>query len=119
MTRFPKASTSTTTRFQGAVPNPPARRLAWRRSWASRSRKSNGWLFCTLLLATGGVGKAPPAAGEGTEWQPFDKLSEYQLFVGDGSAQQPAPGVLPYDINTPLFSDYANKIRFVQLPPGT
>ncbi len=82
-------------------------------------RKLNGWLFCALLLAAGCAGKAPPTAGEDTEWQPFDKLSAYHLFLGDGSAQNPAPGVLPYDINTPLFSDYANKLRFVQMPPGT
>ena len=27
--------------------------------------------------------------------------------------------MLPYDLNTPLFSDYALKHRFVWLPPGT
>src|SRR5271163_4485354 len=27
--------------------------------------------------------------------------------------------VLPYDLNTPLFSDYAVKYRTVWLPPGT
>ena len=46
-------------------------------------------------------------------------MSSYGLFRGDGSAQQPADGVVPYDLNTPLFSDYAIKYRFVRLPPGT
>jgi uncharacterized repeat protein (TIGR03806 family) len=27
--------------------------------------------------------------------------------------------VIPYDLNTPLFSDYATKYRFVWMPPGT
>jgi uncharacterized repeat protein (TIGR03806 family) len=27
--------------------------------------------------------------------------------------------VIPYDVNTPLFSDYAHKLRFVRLPAGT
>ena len=31
----------------------------------------------------------------------------------------PNEGVLPYDLNTALFSDYAAKHRFVWLPPGT
>ncbi|PYT23053.1 MAG: hypothetical protein DMG57_33360 [Acidobacteria bacterium] len=26
---------------------------------------------------------------------------------------------MPYDINTPLFSDYATKYRFIWMPPGT
>ena len=32
--------------------------------------------------------------------------------------QQPAEGVIPYDLNTPLFTDYAWKFRFVKLPEG-
>jgi uncharacterized repeat protein (TIGR03806 family) len=28
------------------------------------------------------------------------------------------PGVVPYDLNTPLFSDYAQKTRFAWVPPG-
>ena len=50
--------------------------------------------------------------------EPFPKLSQYQLFAGDGAAQQPAAGVIPYDLNSALFSDYAEKFRFVKLPPG-
>ena len=40
------------------------------------------------------------------------------LFAGDPAAQQPAPGVIPYDINSALFSDYAEKFRFIKLPAG-
>ncbi len=32
---------------------------------------------------------------------------------------QPNQGVIPYDLNTPLFSDYATKRRFVWMPAGT
>ena len=28
------------------------------------------------------------------------------------------PGVIPYDLNSPLFSDYTDKFRFVKLPAG-
>jgi uncharacterized repeat protein (TIGR03806 family) len=50
---------------------------------------------------------------------PFERLSQYALFAGDAAAQVPAEGVIPYDLNSPLFSDYAEKYRFVKLPPGT
>ena len=45
-------------------------------------------------------------------------LSEYGFFQGDMADQQPVTGILPYELNTPLFSDYAQKLRFVQLPEG-
>jgi uncharacterized repeat protein (TIGR03806 family) len=51
--------------------------------------------------------------------RPFQKLSQYGLFSGDPAAQQPAPGVIPYDINSALFSDYAEKHRFIKMPAGT
>jgi uncharacterized repeat protein (TIGR03806 family) len=49
---------------------------------------------------------------------PHPKLSDYNLFRGDLSLLQPAVGVLPYDLNTPLFTDYAEKARFVYVPSG-
>ena len=47
-----------------------------------------------------------------------EKLSEYGFFVGNINELQPAQGVLPYDLNTPLFSNYAEKLRFIKLPEG-
>jgi uncharacterized repeat protein (TIGR03806 family) len=44
------------------------------------------------------------------------KLADYGLFDAAG---RPAPGVQPYTLNTPLFSDGAEKYRFAWLPPGT
>ena len=41
------------------------------------------------------------------------------MFIGHAGALHPNHGVLPYDLNTPLFSDYAAKYRFVWMPPGT
>ncbi len=46
------------------------------------------------------------------------KLAEYRLFKGSGRTQEPVEGVIPYDINTPLFSDYTVKHRFLRLPAG-
>ena len=50
--------------------------------------------------------------------QPHDALSAYGFFTGPLAAQAPAAGVLPYDVNLPLFSDDAQKLRFLVLPPG-
>ena len=46
------------------------------------------------------------------------KLSEYNFFAGKLADLQPVPGVVPYDINSVLFSNYAEKLRFVKLPDG-
>jgi len=52
--------------------------------------------------------------------EPFpERLSAWHLFTGDPAALKPNAGVVPYDLNTPLFSDYATKYRFVWMPPGT
>lgn len=45
-------------------------------------------------------------------------LSEYGLFEGNGSTQEPAAGVVPYSLNTTLFTDYATKYRFIRIPNG-
>jgi uncharacterized repeat protein (TIGR03806 family) len=48
-----------------------------------------------------------------------DKLSSYGFFIGKLSDLQPAEGVHQYELNTPLFSNYAEKLRFVKIPEGT
>ena len=45
-----------------------------------------------------------------------EKLSDYGFFEGKLSDQKPTAKVVPYSLNSPLFSDYAYKLRFVQLP---
>jgi uncharacterized repeat protein (TIGR03806 family) len=47
-----------------------------------------------------------------------ENLSDYGFFKGTIKDQIPADGVVPYALNSPLFSDYASKLRFVKLPPG-
>lgn len=44
-------------------------------------------------------------------------LADYGFFA-DATAQRPAPGVTPYRLNTPLWSDGATKLRFVYVPRG-
>lgn len=50
---------------------------------------------------------------------PYPSLSDYGFFTGIIQHQSPNEGVLPYDLNTPLFSDYAYKSRFVWMPEST
>ena len=47
---------------------------------------------------------------------PYNTLSEYGFFEGNIRDLAPVYGVLPYDINSALFSDYAHKKRFVWMP---
>lgn len=49
---------------------------------------------------------------------PAPTLAAYRLFTDEG-ARRPNAGVTPYALNTPLFSDYAEKSRFLYLPPGS
>lgn len=44
-------------------------------------------------------------------------LSEFGFFA-DMRKQTPADRVVPYDLITPLFTDYADKLRFVYVPEG-
>lgn len=83
---------------------------------ASR-RRSRPWaavLSACCALAAAGCGSKSDTAAD-----PPQTLSEYGLFVGDGSTQEPVAGVIGYDLNSALFSDYTVKRRFVKLPPGT
>ena len=45
-------------------------------------------------------------------------LSEWGLFSGSPKELVPRAGIIPYDLNTPLFSDYASKSRFIKVPKG-
>ncbi|WP_435418209.1 SO2930 family diheme c-type cytochrome [Parerythrobacter aurantius] len=45
------------------------------------------------------------------------RLSQFGFFA-DGTRQLPAEHVLPYRLNMPLYSDGADKLRFLYIPPG-
>lgn len=52
------------------------------------------------------------------EGQPQSLADWHVVEVRDGKLA-PNDGVLPYDLNTPLFTDYAHKLRTVWMPKGT
>jgi uncharacterized repeat protein (TIGR03806 family) len=87
------------------------------------------------MICCGGCGAPQPPASTVAEsaestkkftWP--DQLSEFALFesvtatgVDGPNGSGPfvlAAGVMPYDLNTPLFSDYSWKFRHVRLPEG-
>ena len=76
-------------------------------------------LACLALVAIGCTGPSDtPAPAAAKPTGPPLTLASYGIFAGDPREQRPAEGVIPYDLNTPLFSDYTAKFRFVKLPEG-
>ena len=51
--------------------------------------------------------------------KPHAYLSAYGFFDGELADLLPSDGVVPYDLQSPLFSDYSYKSRFVWMPDGT
>lgn len=47
-----------------------------------------------------------------------DKLSDWHFVISDGKKLSLNKNVVPYDLNTPLFSDYSFKLRALYVPPG-
>ncbi|WP_374283439.1 SO2930 family diheme c-type cytochrome [Novosphingobium sp.] len=79
-------------------------------------------LLAAALLAGAAIAAAPPGAppvndaaitGAGFP----ATLADYGFFA-DGAAQRPAAGVTPYRLQTPLWSDGAEKLRFAYVPKG-
>jgi uncharacterized repeat protein (TIGR03806 family) len=75
-----------------------------------------------LALAGAMTARATPAGGVSEPTILADAmpptLSAFGFFA-DGPAQLPAKGVVPYRLNTPLWSDGAEKLRFVYVPRGS
>ena len=83
-----------------------------------------------FALALGGALLAGAAALAAT-WQPGPPaphfiaegypahLSDWGVLAASGGRLQLGQGTTPYDLATPLFSDYAGKLRTVYLPPGS
>jgi uncharacterized repeat protein (TIGR03806 family) len=72
------------------------------------------FLLCTTVSILGLSFKPTVSTTE-----PKLKLSDYQFFSGKMADLVPAATLLEYEVNAPLFSDYAEKKRMIFLPPGT
>jgi uncharacterized repeat protein (TIGR03806 family) len=74
---------------------------------------------CALIWASPFSASAPAPVNDAlilSDALPL-KLSEFQLLSGAQGRQSNAR-VTPYSLNTPLFSDYAEKFRFAYVPDG-
>lgn len=88
-----------------ATKDPPIRLIAMRI-----------FLTCLSLLAAGSAAGVPVSVD--VSRGPLKMLSEYHFFIGDMVDHVPNEGVIPYDMNIPLFSDFTAKLRFVWMPQG-
>ena len=70
-----------------------------------------------LLAALAACGRAPEPVNFIAQGNPPDLAQWRVLRIEDGRLK-PNEGVLPYDLVTPLFSDYAHKLRTVWMPAG-
>ena len=70
----------------------------------------------TVLLGAAPVPEVDDAAINASTYPAT--FNEFGFFA-DPSALKPAVGVTPYRLNTPLWSDGAEKLRFLYLPPGS
>jgi uncharacterized repeat protein (TIGR03806 family) len=68
-------------------------------------------------LAVGACSRQSRPAHFFAEGRPA-KLTDWQMVYADGGRLILNAGVVPYDLNTPLFSDYAHKLRTIWMPPG-
>ena len=75
-------------------------------------------LMGLLPLSINGTAWSDPVSID-VEAKPAKKLSDYGFFKLGGQPLEPNDRVIPYDINSPLFSDYTAKYRHVWVPEGT
>lgn len=70
---------------------------------------------CALLLAACSQSQAPVKFIDSGN---PEHLSDWHLMAAQGGRLNLNAGVVPYDLNTPLFTDYAHKLRTIWMPKG-
>jgi uncharacterized repeat protein (TIGR03806 family) len=75
-------------------------------------------LIIVAALAASACHRAPHTGLDFSSDYP-ERLSEWRLLEQRDGKLVPNEGVTPYDLNSPLFSDYAHKLRTIVLPEGT
>jgi len=75
-------------------------------------------LVGAFVLCVAACSQAPAPVAFHADGYP-EKLSDWNVVYRDGDALALNDRVVPFDLNTPLFSDYAHKLRTVWMPEGT
>ena len=70
-----------------------------------------------VVMSLASCHRTPPAVSYIAEGHP-EHLSDWHVLIADGGRLSLNGGVVPYDLNTPLFSDYAHKLRTIWMPKG-
>jgi hypothetical protein len=70
------------------------------------------------ILAATACSRAPQPVHYFAEGRP-QQLSDWNVLLREGQALRLNERVVPYDLNTPLFTDYAHKLRTVWMPHGS
>ncbi len=76
------------------------------------------FLLVLVLLATGCSRQPPALEPQFFQEENPELLSEWQMLRVEGQSLQLADGVTPFDLNAPLFTDYALKLRTIWMPEG-
>jgi uncharacterized repeat protein (TIGR03806 family) len=76
------------------------------------------FILAVVALALAACHQAPRTGLDFASEFP-EQLSKWHLLEQRDGKLAPNEGVTPYDLNSPLFSDYAHKLRTIVLPPGT
>ncbi len=103
----------------GAVPRVTGMRTLGRVDFGITSfgEDPDGELYVTTFAFGHALYKLAPRADDGAPVPPFpQRLSQTGCFR-DTAAHAVAPGVVPFDVNMPLWSDGTDKLRFFALPP--
>ena len=75
------------------------------------------WLLGALVLCVAACTRAPAPVTFHADGYP-EKLADWNVVYRSGDALALNDRVVPFDLNTPLFSDYAHKLRTVWMPEG-
>ena len=73
--------------------------------------------FALMLVLLTGCTRTPQPVHSFAEGKPA-KLSDWHLVEARDGRLVANIDVVPYDLNTPLFSDYAHKFRTLWMPKG-
>ena len=96
-----------------------ASEVSMRRRRAGMGGSPMGWATLALsALLLAGCARGPAPVVFHAEGYPA-KLSDWNVVYRDGDRLALNERVVPFDLNTPLFSDYAHKLRTMWLPEGT
>ena len=93
---------------------PPADAIGER---SSRGVRQLALCLAASAVVLAGCAPAPPAVAFHAAGHP-ERLADWRVLAVRAGRLVLAPGVETYELNTPLFSDHAHKLRTLWLPPG-